>query len=113
MHKLERRNIKATEIRISPRARGSQILTSYAIRFNSPSVDLGGFTEICASGMFTRTLKDSPDVLILRDHNSSQLLGRTNCWQVEPHSKLNGFSFQSHFAKDLPKTQQRMSAMAI
>jgi uncharacterized protein len=75
-HKLERRNFTASEIRIAPGADGSQILTGYAVRFNSPSVDLGGFTEVCAPGMFTRTLRDSPDVLMLRDHNSSQLLGR-------------------------------------
>jgi HK97 family phage prohead protease len=70
-HKLERRNIKATEIRMSTGADGSQILTGYAVRFNSPSVDLGGFTEVCAPGMFTRTLKESPDVLMLRDRSTA------------------------------------------
>jgi phage head maturation protease len=55
-HKLERRNIKATEIRVATGTDGAQVLTGYAVRFNSPSIDLGGFTEICAPGMFTRTL---------------------------------------------------------
>jgi hypothetical protein len=44
-HKLERRNIKATEIRIAQGADGSQVLTGYAVRFKSPSIDLGGFTK--------------------------------------------------------------------
>jgi phage head maturation protease len=35
-HKLERRNIKATEIRMSTGADGAQVLTGYAMRFNSP-----------------------------------------------------------------------------
>jgi HK97 family phage prohead protease len=92
-HKLERRNIKATEIRIAPGADGSQILTGYAVRFNSPSVDLGGFTEICAPGMFTRTLRESPDVLMLRDHVSSQLLGRTKAGTLTLTQDSNGLAF--------------------
>jgi hypothetical protein len=76
-HKLERGNIKATEIRVATGADGAQVLTGCAVRFNSPSIDLGRFTEICAAGMFTRTLRESPDVCMLRDHVSSQLLGRT------------------------------------
>jgi uncharacterized protein len=100
MHKLERRNIKTTEIRIAPGADGSQVLTGYAVRFNSPSVDLGGFTEVCAPGMFTRTLKDSPDVLMLRDHNSSQLLGRTTAGTLSLTQDSTGLAFKV----TLPKT---------
>src|ERR1700677_5090179 len=91
--KLERRNIKATEIRMSTGADGAQVLSGYAVRFNSPSVDLGGFTEVCAPGMFTRTLKDSPDVLMLRDHVSSQLLGRTTAGTLTLTQDANGLAF--------------------
>jgi uncharacterized protein len=98
--KLERRNIKATEIRMSPGADGAQILTGYAVRFNSPSVDLGGFTEVCAPGMFTRTLKESPDVLCLRDHNSSQLLGRTMAGTLTLTQDSKGLAF----SVTMPKT---------
>src|SRR5258705_9821989 len=99
-HKLERRNIKGTEIRMSTGADGSQILTGYAVRFNSPSVDLGGFTEVCAPGMFTRTLRESPDVLMLRDHNSSQLLGRTTAGTLTLTQNSNGLAF----SVTMPKT---------
>jgi uncharacterized protein len=99
-HKLERRNIKATEIRLSTGADGSQILTGYAVRFNSPSVDLGGFTEVCAPGMFTRTLRESPDVLMLRDHNSSQLLGRTTAGTLTLNQDSQGLAF----SVTMPKT---------
>jgi uncharacterized protein len=99
-HKLERRNIKATEIRIAPGADGSQTLTGYAVRFNSPSVDLGGFTEICAPGMFTRTLRDTPDVLMLRDHNSSQLLGRNTAGTLTLTQDSKGLAF----SVTMPKT---------
>ena len=58
-------------------ANGKNRISGYAVRFNSPSQDLGGFTEYCDSRMFDRTLRANPDVLLLRDHSSSLLLGRT------------------------------------
>jgi HK97 family phage prohead protease len=92
-HRLEQRNIKATEIRVGIGADGSKNLTGYAVRFNSPSVDLGGFTEICSPGMFTRTLRDSPEVLMLRDHVSSQLLGRTTAGTLTLNQDSKGLAF--------------------
>src|SRR5665213_331035 len=92
-HKLEQRNIKATEIRLATGADGSKVLSGYAVRFNSPSVDLGGFTEICSPGMFTRTLKESPDVVMLRDHVSSQLLGRTTAGTLTLNQDEKGLAF--------------------
>src|ERR1700733_2481654 len=92
-HKLERRNIKTTEIRMETGADGSTVLSGYAVRFNSPSIDLGGFTEVCSPGMFTRTLRDSPDVLMLRDHVSSQLLGRTTAGTLTLNQDSKGLAF--------------------
>ena len=92
-HKQEQRNIKATEIRIATGADGAQILTGYAVRFNSPSVDLGGWTELCAPGMFTRTLRESPDVLMLRSHDPSQLLGRTTAGTLILTQDSKGLAF--------------------
>ena len=111
-HKLERRNIKATEIRMSTGADGSQILTGYAVRFNSPSVDLGGFTEVCAPGMFTRTLKESPDVLMLRDHSTSALLARTTSGTLTFTQDSNGLAFPSPCQRlRLQRTQLKMFEM--
>jgi uncharacterized protein len=93
MSKQEQRNIKATEIRIATGADGAQILTGYAVRFNSPSVDLGGWNEICAPGMFTRTLRESPDVLMLRSHDPSQLLGRTTAGTLTLTQDSKGLAF--------------------
>jgi uncharacterized protein len=92
-HKLERRQVKATEIRVATGADGAKVLSGYAVRFNSPSVDLGGFTEICAPGMFNRTLRESPDVVMLRDHISSQLLGRTTAGTLTLTQDERGLAF--------------------
>jgi HK97 family phage prohead protease len=92
-HKLEQRNFKAKEIRLSTNDDGARVLTGYAVVFNSESVPLGGFTEICAPGMFTRTLRESPDVLMLRDHLSSQLLGRTSAGTLSLTQDSKGLAF--------------------
>lgn len=67
---------------------GSKQVAGYAIVWNSPSVDLGGFTEICSPSMLNRTLKESPDVLILRDHRSELLLGRTTAGTLDLKTSL-------------------------
>lgn len=56
---------------------GSKSISGYAIVYNSPSQDLGNFTEIVAPGAVTDSLKENPDVLCLRDHDPSLLMGRT------------------------------------
>ena len=99
-HKLEQRSIKASEIRIATSPDGVNTLSGYAVVFNSPSVDLGGFTEICSPGMFTRTLRDSPDILLLRDHSSSQLLARTTANTLTLTQDAKGLAFTA----TLPKT---------
>src|ERR1017187_4577225 len=99
-HKIEKRAIKASEIRIATSADGVKSLSGYAVVFNSPSVDLEGFTEICSPGMFTRTLQESPDILLLRDHSSSQLLARTTAGTLTLTQDAKGLAFTA----TLPKT---------
>lgn len=64
-------------------ANGQKQVSGYAIVFNSPSQDLGGFVEICSPGMLTRTLRDNPQVLLLRDHKQELLLGNTTAGTLE------------------------------
>lgn len=72
---------------------GSKQVSGYAIVFNSPSVDLGGFVETCDAGMLTRTLRENPDVLILRDHKSELLLGRTTAGTLSLSVDSTGLRF--------------------
>jgi HK97 family phage prohead protease len=51
-------------------------LAGYAAIFNSPSSDLGGFTEIVRPGAFSRSLREHPDVLALLHHDPRLILGR-------------------------------------
>jgi HK97 family phage prohead protease len=63
---------------IRKNADGSQTIAGYAVRFNSLSLDLGGFKEKIAPGAFTQSLKDNPDVQILYAHDDSKILGRVS-----------------------------------
>lgn len=55
---------------------GKNRISGYAIVWNSPT-SIGQFDEVCDPAMLNRTLKENPDVLLLRDHEQSLLLGRT------------------------------------
>lgn len=45
--------------------------------FGDQTVISGEFREFIARGAFTRTLKERPDVVMLLDHDSGRVLGRT------------------------------------
>ena len=108
MRKLEIRSIPSKELRVATAADGTRSLSGYAVVFNSSSLDLGGFNEICAPGMFTRTLRDSPDVLCLRDHNASLLMGRTKSGTLSLSEDANGL----RFVCNLPDTTQAADMIA-
>jgi HK97 family phage prohead protease len=89
----EIRSIPVTELRVATREDGSKVVSGYAILYNSQSVDLGGFREIVAPGALTRTLKENPDVLCLRDHDTKLLLGRTTAGTLTLDDQPTGLYF--------------------
>ena len=98
---LEMRTAVAKPMTVRTTSDGSKQVAGYAIVWNSPSCDLGGFTELCAPTMLNRTLKESPDVLALRDHKQELLLGRTTAGTLELKTDDIGLAF----TVTLPKTQ--------
>jgi HK97 family phage prohead protease len=80
--KGSKREVRVTgtpqKFEIRKNADGSQTIAGYAVRFNSLSLDLGGFKEKIAPGAFTQSLKDNPDVQILYAHDDSKILGRVS-----------------------------------
>jgi HK97 family phage prohead protease len=92
-NKKELRYQAAKELRVQTAADGSRTISGYAIRYNEPSVDLGGFTEIVAPGAVTESLKRNPSVLCLRDHDPSLLMGRTTAKTLTLTEDANGLLF--------------------
>ena len=90
---MEIRTTSIKEVRVETNSTGGHSVSGYAIVFDSDSVDLGGFTERCAPTCLTRTLKDSPDVLCLRDHKQELLLGRTKAGTLSLNTDDTGLRF--------------------
>lgn len=74
---MERRTLpmEEAELRLDDPDDGSGRLEGYAAVFDSPSRDLGGFTEIIKPGAFDPALEDS-DIRALFNHDPDNLLGR-------------------------------------
>ena len=51
-------------------------IVGYPAVFNRESEDLGGFIEIIEPGAFARALRNSPDVVALKNHNYDLIFGR-------------------------------------
>lgn len=64
------------EMRVAVADDGSKSISGL-IPYNSLSVDLGGYKEIIAPSAFADAVSGNADVLALRDHTSTMLLGRT------------------------------------
>jgi hypothetical protein len=76
------------------------ILTGYAAVFNSPSLDLGGFTEYIRKGAFTKTLKNAHQKALF-NHNSDFVLGSTKSGTLKLWEDEKGLKFEL----ELPNTQ--------
>lgn len=96
----EFRSAPIREVRVATADDGTHAVSGFAIVYNSLSVDLGGFKEIVAPGALTRTLAESPDVLCLRDHEPTLLLGRTTAGTLTLADGQAGL----HFTCTLPAT---------
>lgn len=97
----EVRTLKTTELRVNTDSDGTRTLSGM-IPYNSPSFDLGGFTEIIAPSAFANALEPNADVLCLRDHDVSILLGRTKSKTLTLTNSDEGLRFTCK----LPKTTQ-------
>ncbi len=68
-------------------------LEGYAAVFDSPSQDLGGFTEIVKPGAFTRTLASGRDPLALVAHMPALVLGRRSAGTLRLSQDSQGLAF--------------------
>ena len=94
------------------RASAPNTLAGYAAVFNSPSGDLGGFTERIRPGTFARAIRTGQDVCCLFNHDSAKILGRTTSGTLQLLEDSVGLSFECRLtdgptAKDVYAAVQR------
>lgn len=73
-----------------------QKIVGYAIVFNEPSEDLGGFVEIITAAAVDRTLAEGLDVRALVDHDSSKIIGRVKAGTLTLQKDARGLLVEIH-----------------
>jgi len=91
--KPETRSYKSTRLEVRKSADGSMQLAGTAIVFDSPSQDLGGFTEICKYDAVQKSLQRNADLFMLWQHDSSQPLARVKTGALELSLNRAGLNF--------------------
>ena len=79
--------------------RGANTLAGYAAVYGQRAQIRGGWEQV-ALGAFDAVLRTNPDVVALRDHDPSMVLGRTTSGTLRLRSDSKGL----HYEIDLPET---------
>lgn len=83
-------------------------LVGYAARFNTEA-RIADFREVIRPGAFRQSLESGRDILCLRDHDASVLLGRTRSSTLELREDDQGL----HFSLLVPDTQAGRDLLAL
>ncbi|MFH0957709.1 MAG: HK97 family phage prohead protease [Pseudomonadota bacterium] len=107
----EERRIIGSEIRAVEKD-GKHSLEGYAAKFNTLSLDLGGFFEKVDRGAFGNSLKNATDVRALHNHDPNLILGRVSAKTLELSEDDVGLKVkimppETQWAKDLMVSIQR------
>lgn len=73
---------------------GEPVLRGYAARFNSNSVDLGGFIERIAPGAFADSLARGEQIHALWSHDPALPLGSTRGGKLKVWEDVDGLAFE-------------------
>jgi len=104
---IERRSIAgALELRAKD---GKKTLVGYAALYDSPSADLGGFTEVIRAGAFDRAIREDQEVLARAEHDTRLLLGRRSNGTCRVTADSKGLRYEV----DVPDTQAGRDLMTL
>ena len=99
--RIEERRWVAGDLEIRAAA-DRNLLVGYAAKFGVRSQNLGGFVEKIAPKAFNRTLSHGGDVVAVRDHDQSRLLGRLSAGTLRLELDDVGLRYEV----DLPDTTE-------
>lgn len=86
-------------------------ISGYAACFNSETTIAGEFRELLAPGCFIRTLRDNPDVVMLLDHDSGRVLGRTTASTLSLREDSSGLWFDLDPDPTTPSGQEAIGTV--
>lgn len=100
MSTIERRSFVADGLEL--RSEGSGLsFRGYAAVFDSPSADLGGFTETVRRGAFQGSLTSDADIRLLWNHDNNVVLGSTRAGTLKLREDGHGLLAEA----DLPDNE--------
>lgn len=105
---IERRSI-AAPIEVRAKDDGAKTLVGYAALYDTPSADLGGFTEFVRAGAFDRALRENQEVLARVEHDTRLLLGRRSNGTCRVTADAKGLRYEV----DLPDTAAARDLLAL
>jgi HK97 family phage prohead protease len=86
-------------------------ISGYAARFGDATIIAGEFREKLAPGAFTRTLREQPDVVMLLDHDSGRVLGRTSAGTLTLREDRIGLWFSLDVDPSTPEGQTALGTV--
>ncbi|MBZ9741018.1 MULTISPECIES: HK97 family phage prohead protease [unclassified Mesorhizobium] len=87
------------------------VISGYAVRFGDITT-IADFRERIAPGAFTRTLRQAPDVVMLLDHDSGRVLGRTSSGSLTLQEDATGLYFSLDVDSSTPEGQTAIGTVA-
>lgn len=105
---LERRTFRGLEVRKAATDAHIGTLVGYAAVWESESRDFGGWKEVLKPGVFTRSLKEKPDVFALYQHDPEKVLARTGAGTLRLEEDQRGLRVEM----DLIDTQLNRDVLA-
>jgi HK97 family phage prohead protease len=86
-------------------------ISGYAARFGDETIIAGEFREKLAPGAFTRTLREQPDVVMLLDHDTGRVLGRTTAGTLILREDRIGLWFSLDVDPSTPEGQTALGTV--
>jgi HK97 family phage prohead protease len=87
------------------------VISGFAIRYNSPTVIAGEWREQLSPGSLTRTLKENPDVVMILAHDSGRVLGRVSAGTLSLREDRAGLYFSLKVDPTTPEGQTALGTV--
>ncbi len=87
------------------------VISGFAIVYNSPTVIAGEWREQLAPGSLTRTLRESPDVVMVLNHDVGRVLGRTTAGTLHLRESNAGLYFSLTVDPSTPEGQTALGTV--
>ena len=89
----------------------ADVISGYAARFGDETIIAGAFRERLQPGAFSRSLRENPDVVMLLDHDTGRVLGRTSAGTLTLREDRIGLWFSLDVDASTPEGQTALGTV--